>query len=425
MLNILGLRSRSIVSLPLDIPDVEVSSMHLNERGDYIVTVESMQDDTICQHCGRKIAEFHGHGRWIELRHLSILGRCVYIRLRPKQYECSHCGGRITTQTLDWYKAKSPHTKAYDDHLMLQLINSTVEDVSRKEDVGYDAVEGVIKRCIHTAVNWDEFDELSVIGIDEIALTKGRGNYVAIITTQQADGHVAVLAVLPDRKKKTVRQFLETIPKRLRRTMETACTDMWEGYVNAVKEFAEAHPEVSIEVVVDRYHIAKNYRDCVDKVRKRECRRLKKELSKTEYEEIKGVMWIVRKNNENLTSDERKKLNRLFDYSPELKLAYTFREELTAIFEMRLTKEEAKKRLLKWADKVRHSVLTCFDQFLKTLDNWLDEIVNYFVNRLSSAFVEGLNNKVKTIKRRCYGILRVTTLFQRLYLDLEGYRRFA
>ena len=425
MLNISGLKSRNIFSLPLDLPNVDVSSVRLNKHGDYIITVESMQSGTICQHCGRKITKFHGHGRWIELRHLSILGCRVYIRLRPKQYECPHCDDRITTQTLDWYEIKSPHTKAYDHHLVLQLINSTVEDVSRKEDVGYDAVEGAIKRCIHTAVNWDEFDELRVIGIDEIALTKGRGNYVAIITTQQADGHVAVLAVLPDHKKKTVRQFLETIPQRLWGTMETACTDMWEGYVNAVKEFAEAHPEVSIEVVVDRYHVAKNYRDCVDKVRKRECHRLKKELSKTEYEEIKGVMWTVRTNNEDLTSDERKKLNRLFEYSSELKLAYTFREELTAIFEMRLTREEAKKRLLKWVDKVRRSALTCFDKFLKTLDNWLDEIINYFANRLSSGFVEGLNNKVKTIKRRCYGILRVTTLFQRLYLDLEGYRRFA
>jgi transposase len=236
---------------------------------------------------------------------------------------------------------------------------------------------------------------------------------------------VAVLAVLPGRKKKTVRQFLETIPKRLRRTMKMVCTDMWDGYVNAVEEFAEAHPEVSVEVVIDRFHVAKNYRDCVDKVRKRECRRLKKELSEEEYEEIKGVMWILRKNNKDLTPDERKKLNRLFDYSPELKLAYTLREELTAIFEMQLTKEEAKKRLIKWRDKVERSVLTCFAKFLKTLDNWLDKIANYFVARLSSGFVEGLNNKVKTIKRRCYGIPRVTTLFQRLYLDLEGYRRFA
>jgi len=425
MLNMMGLKPRNMISLPLDIPDVDVLSVELNERDDYIITVESTQDGTICQHCGRKITKFHGHGRWIELRHLPILGHRVYIRLRPKQYECPHCDDRITTQTLNWYETRSSHTTAYDHHLMLQLVNSTVEDVSRKEDVGYDAIEGAIERRIQTTVNWDEFDELSVIGIDEIAMTKGRSNFVALITTQQADGRVAVLTVLPDRKKETVRQFLETIPERLRRTMEAACTDMWEGYVNAVKEFAEAHPEVAIEVVVDRYHVAKNYRECVDKVRKQECRRLKKELSETEYDEIKGVMWIVRKNNEDLTPEERQKLRRLFEHSPELKLAYTFREELTAIFEMRLTKEEARKRLIKWADKIRRSALTCFDKFLTTLDNWLDEITNYFVDRLSSGFVEGLNNKVKTIKRRCYGILKVTTLFQRLYLDLEGYRRFA
>jgi transposase len=425
-LNVMSHKSRDMVSFPLDIPNVKVSSVRQNKRGDYIITVESTQDGTICQHCGRKITKFNGHGRWIKLRHLPILGHRVYIRLRPKRYECPHCDGKTTTQTLDWYETKSPHTKAYDHHLMVQLVNSTVEDVSRKEDVGYDAVDGAIERYIHASVNWDEFDELSVIGIDEIALTRGRRNFIAIVTTQQADGHVAVLVVLPDRKKKTVRQFLETIPKRLWRTMGTVCTDMWEGYVNAVKEFAAAHPEVSVDVVVDRYHVAKNYRECVDKVRKLERRRLKTVLTKTEYEEIvKGMMWIIRKNNKDLTADERKRLNRLFEYSPELKLAYTFREELTAIFELQLTKAQAKKRLIKWRDKVRRSALTCFDKFLTTLDNWLDEILNYFVNRLSSGFVEGLNNKIKTIKRRCYGITRVITLFQRLYLDLEGYRRFA
>jgi transposase len=422
----MGHKSRDMVSFPLGIPNVKICSVHQNKRGDYIITVESTQNGTICQHCGRKITKFNGHGRWIKLRHLPILGHRVYIRLRPKRYECPDCNGKTTTQKLKWYESKSPHTKAYEQQLMVQLVNSTVEDVSRKEDIGYDAVEGVIKRYIHASVNWDEFDELSVIGIDEIALTKGRRNFVAIVSTQQADGRVAVLAVLPDRKKKTVRQFLESIPKRLWRTMETACTDMWDGYVNALKEFAAAHSEVSINVVVDRYHVAKNYRECVDKVRKRERRRLKRLLTATEYQEIvKGTMWVIRKNHKHLTTDERKKLNRLFEYSPELKLAYTFREELTAIFELRLTKAQAKKRLSKWRDKVRRSALTCFDAFLTTLNNWLDEILNYFVNRLNSGFVEGLNNKIKTIKRRCYGITRVITLFQRLYLDLEGYRRFA
>jgi transposase len=349
----------------------------------------------------------------------------VYLRIRPKQYVCPHCGDSITTQALTWYESKSPHTKAYDDYLMQGLINSTVEDVRRKERVGYDAVEGALDRCVGTEVNWAVFDELSILGIDEIALTKGRKNFVAIITTQQADGHVAVLAVLPDRKKQSVRQFLERIPRRLWPTLATACTDMWDGYVQALQEFAAAHPEVSLAVVTDRYHVAKNYRQCVDTVRKRACRRLKQELPEEEYAKLTGVLWVVRKNNQDLTPDERQKLRRLFQYAPTLKAAYTLREELTAIFELPLSTAQAKQRLRQWAAKVRRQGLTCFDAFLTTLDNWLVEIANYFNDRLSSGFVEGLNNKIKTLKRRCYGILRVTTLFQRLYLDLEGYRRFA
>jgi transposase len=308
---------------------------------------------------------------------------------------------------------------------MMSLINSTVADVSRKEDLGYAAVEGAIARCLNTQVNWAEFTEIKIIGIDEIALTKGRQNYVAIITTQQVNGHVALLGVLADRKKETVRAFLETIPAHLRSTIQQVCTDMWDGYVKAAEDFAAAHTAVALEVVVDRFHVAKHYRDCVDQVRKTECRRLKAELPAAEYAEIKGVMWITRKNNRDLTADERKKLNLLFEYSPVLKLAYTFREELTAIFERNLTVEDGKNRLLKWQDKVHRSHLTCFNKFLTTLDNWIDKIANYFADRLTSGFVEGLNNKIKVLKRRCYGILRITTLFQRLFLDLEGYRIYA
>lgn len=425
MSNHQGLKSRNLITFPLDIPEVDVISVEINERGDYIVTVESTQNSAVCQSCGDRITQPNGYGREIELRHLPILGHRLYIRLRPKRYECPRCNGKTTTQKLDWYEPKSPHTKAYDRHLMLQLINSTVKDVSRKEDIGYDAVDGAIERCIQDRVNWDEFTELKIIGIDEIAMRKGHANFVAIITTQQSDGHVALLGVLADRQKETVREFLETIPKHLWQTMEKVCTDMWEGYANAVTEFAADHPEVSVAVVVDRFHVAENYRECVDNLRKRECRRLKKELSEAQYAEIHGVLWPIRKNSADLTTDEQEKLDRLFEYSPDLKLAYTFREELTSIFELPLTKEEANQQIIQWQNKASRSTLTCFDKFLTTLNNWLDKITNYFAGRFNSGFVEGLNNKIKTTKRRCYGILQNTTLFQRLYLDIEGYRNFA
>jgi len=308
---------------------------------------------------------------------------------------------------------------------MLQLVNSTVADVSVKERVGEDAVKGAIERCIRDKVDWDRFKELNIIGIDEIALTKGHKNFAAIISTRQTDGHVAILAVLPDRTKESVRAFMESIPPRLRPTIQHVCTDMWDGYANAAEEFAEAHPDVELEVIADRFHVAKNYRQCVDEIRKKECRRLKKELPADEYEKIKGAMWLIRRNNRALSPDKHAKLRLLFQYSPALKAVYTLREELTAIFELRLTEEEGKRRLEKWMTKVKRSGLNGFDTFLNTLHKWLDRIANYFTHRFNSGFVEGLNNKIKTLKRRCYGLSNVKTLFQRLYLDLEGYRQFS
>lgn len=418
-------KSQPRIVFPLNIKNVVILNTEQTEDGDFIITVKSTEEGTCCRVCGRRITKFHGHDEWICLRHLSILGHRVYIRLRPKRYKCNCSHKPTTTQQLEWYEARSPHTKEYDEHIMLQLVNSTIEDVSQKEQVGYDAVVGALSRRIRTSVDWTQYDELKVMGIDEVALKKGHKNYAAVISTQQADGQVSVLTVLPGRKKKMVRDFLDTIPKRLRPTMETVCTDMWDGYVNAAEEFAAAHEDVSIAVVIDRFHVAKNYRDCVDKLRKSECRRLKQELSEEEYEEIKGVMWATRKNNRNLTTKERQKLRRLFIHSPDLKLAYTYREELTAIFEMELSREEAVERLTAWKAKVERSSLKCFNPFLKTLINWLEKIANYFMARLSSGFVEGLNTKIKTLMRRCYGIRRVGHIFQRLYLDIQGYRRFA
>jgi transposase len=414
----------SKLSIPLDIPDVEVVDIKTNKQGDYVITVESTLDSATCHQCGREISKFHSHDRAITLRHLPILGHQVYLRLRPKRYECPYCSDKkhrkISTQQLSWYHPKSNHTKAYEEQVLLQLVNSTIQDVAIKENLGYEAVVGIVNRYVSTQVDWGTFDRLEVVGLDEIALKKGRSDYVVIVTVRLNDGQVKVLAVLPDRDKETVKEFLVRMPVRLQRTIHTVCTDMWKAYINAVKEVLGA-----AVVVVDRYHVAKKYRDCADKLRQQELKRLKTELSKEQYNAIKGAMWPYRKNKADLKPQEAELLDRLFADAPSLKLAYDFREQLTAIFEKDLTKTQATQAIKKWRQDVETSQLTCFDPFLITLDTYLDEITNYFLHRDSSGFVEGLNNKIKVLKRRCYGLLNLDHLFQRLFLDLEGYALFA
>jgi transposase len=136
-------------------------------------------------------------------------------------------------------------------------------------------------------------------------------------------------------------------------------------------------------------------------------------------------MWALRKAEEQLTDEDKDVLICLFEHSPCLKMAYELCNALTSIFDTQLSQREGKRQLWKWMQKVRASQLRCFDSFLTTLETWLDDIANYFINRHTSGFVEGFNNKLKVIKRRCYGILNVTHLFQRIQLDLYGHSLFT
>ena len=211
----------------------------------------------------------------------------------------------------------------------------------------------------------------------------------------------------------------------LRKTITGFTTDMWEGYLQAAADFVEDHAEVEAKIVVDRFHVACNYRNAFDDLRKKEFKRLKQTLDKEQYEQVcKGMFWVLRHNHATLKPAEQIRLRRLFAHAPLLHQAYTFREELTAIFNRPYTVEQAERAIQAWCEKVSASSVRCYDGFIKTLQRYWTYILNYFSDRISSGFVEGLNNKLKTIKRRCYGIKKVSTLFQRIWLDLQGRTRF-
>ncbi len=89
------------------------------------------------------------------------------------------------------------------------------------------------------------------------------------------------------------------------------------------------------------------------------------------------------------------------------------------------TRAGAKYAIRTWCKRVRQSKISQFDSFLGTIETWLDQITNYFLERLTSSFVEGFNNRVKVLKRPCYGIFDVDHLFQRLTLDIHGCQRFS
>lgn len=275
----------------LDIPDVEILTVEKNQTEDLIITVKSTKESCPCHKCGNEAKKINGYAETILLKHLSILGHQVYIRIKPVRYQCEYCDDKTTsTEQSCWYNRRSKFTKAYEEYLMKLLINSSLTDVSRKEGVTYDDIEGVLNRQVENKVDWNSVEKITILGLDEIALKKGHKDFIVIVSTP-IKSVIKILATLPDRKKETVKSFINSIPERLRVTIKIACSDMYDGYINAVKETLGNR----VKIVIDRFHVAKNYRKCIDSLRKKELKRLKKELTESEYKKLKGAMWALRK----------------------------------------------------------------------------------------------------------------------------------
>ncbi|MCP4763412.1 MAG: ISL3 family transposase [archaeon] len=401
----------------LGFKDVKVLKTRINLRDEFCIYVESTKKLIPCRICGKETELVHGDAREIELRHLPILGKNTYIFIKPKRGKCKYCDNNPTTnQRLDWYEYKSRNTKAFEDHVLLSLVNSTMVDVSVKEQTGLKVVEGILNKKLSAKANWKSINRLGLIGVDEISLKKGHRNYVTIITSRY-NGVVKLLGVIKGKEKAEIKGFFSKIPNKLRKTIDGFCIDMYEGFSNAIKEVFGNKSFI----IVDRFHVARLYRKSLVSLRKKELERLRKDLSEKQYKNLSKGIRILCSNKEFVTKTETKELYKLFRHSPDLKIAYSLCRKLTVIFNTHVGIKKANNKLNEWIEKVKASKLKCYNKFIATLSKWQNKIIHYFKNRNSSGFVEGVNNKIKVLKRRCYGIFDVKNLYKRIFLDLSGY----
>lgn len=352
--------------------------------------MKSTQTPTRCRHC-QSPTEPYGYGRPLTLRHLPIFGRQVYIKITPPRGICKRCDDHpTTTQTLSWFDRNAHHTKPYDDYLMLQLIGSTQSDVAMKEGLTEEILQGVMNHYPIKAVDWKSVKRIGLLGIDEIAKKKGHGDYITLLTSRY-QGDNKILAVIAGKKRSAIEAFLSSIPKRKRKTITAVCVDMCDNYIEAAKSVLSN----GIPIIVDRFHVAKLYRQEIRKLRSQELKRLRKALTKGAYQSLRPAIKILISKQERYSHKEKKLLAPLFKLSPAIKAAYRLARDLTIIYNTHHKKETAKRKMTQWVNKVASSSVSCLKTFIKTLMRYLDPISHYFLRRETSGFVEGINNKVK------------------------------
>lgn len=233
------------------------------------------------------------------------------------------------------------------------------------------------------------------LSIDEFSHRKGRGQFATVVSDIDRS---TLLEVIDSHKQEEIIKTLSAWPLELREQIEEVSVDMWGGFPKVISTvFPNAR------VVIDRFHVMKAVNEDLNNIIKQSRQRFK-------HLKIKHAKYLLLKNKSDLDDEQKAQIKRILGCSRRLKKAYELKESFRDIYESHQTSEDARIELSKWMKKAAR--LYC--DSIQTIKNHLDGICHYFTNRTTSGVMEGMNNKIKVIKRQAYGFTNFDNLRIRL-----------
>ncbi len=349
----------------------------------------------VCPDCGEVSGKVHDYPKQRKIHDAPIRGNHTQLVFDSQRFECERCR-RPFTQVIRDVVADCTYTYRLRDEIANPRRKQDVATLAKVYDVGYKVVESILLKAAKAKLDERAQKPMQVkqLGIDEISRRKGQGKYVLVLTDLERR---ILLDILPDRKKQTLIDWLREPPDGIDLSqLETVATDLWAHYRDAVKS---VYSEVS--VVADRFHVVQNLNEAIHETR-REAQR--EATSDEEQSQLKGLRYLLIKNEVKLKASEKTRLAELEQSHPKLYQLCKLRQQLHDWYETETTPELARVSLQEWIEEARLLGLSHIDKFCKTLTNWQTEVVNFFANRVTSGFVEGMNSKIRLLKRIAFGL---------------------
>lgn len=350
------------------------------------VKVIYRRSEATCPRCGRITSKVHDcREQWKQDRRLR--DKPVYLNLIKRRFRCLWCG-KVWTEPDEVFGCRRRSSHRFREHLGQEALHQTIKRTAEKEQVG----EGLVRRCVTEGISQmlsagKVVGTPELIGLDEYSAKKG------LYHTAVCDlGRREVMEVVEGRGCQKVQAYLESFPDPDR--VKAVAMDMHEPYREAVQMCLPR-----AKVVVDHFHVIRHVNRVVDAIRIRlqtsnGQQKKTSQLYKRRYSLLKG--------REHLANWERPRLVQLFGQYPELKKAWQMKEEFRDWYRSS-NRREAETRLKSIEQGAAVSNLVEFDSLRSILTDWRDEILNYFDCQITNGFVEGKNNRIKTLKRMGYG----------------------
>ena len=365
-----------------------------------IIGLKSRRKTGTCPKCGKMCHTIEQEYERL-IRDMDLAELKCYLRFKQKKIRCK-CGYR-GMEKLDFVAKYDRVAARLAAKVAQDCEEASLKEVARRYNLDWKTVKEVDREHIKTLLPEIANLQIRRLAIDEIAIMKGHKYFTVI---RDYDTGVAI-KIFFGRGYDETAKALASLGKNKLAKITHVSLDMWDPYIKAIKEHCP-----NAKIVFDKFHVVKKVNEALDEVRKNEFAKANDE----ERADMKRKRWIILSRENNLNSEQKETLVQLMKNNDRLYKAYLLKEQILSIFDDKAsTFEKICDRIKCWLENILSNELEEFSAVMKTMQNYMHGILNYFRYGMTNAIAEGFNTKINVLKRRAFGYRDLEYFILKIY----------
>jgi transposase len=314
----------------------------------------------------------------------------VFLEFSHRRVLCPRCGVRL--EALSWLAANPRYTQRLVLAVGRRCRYATIKDVAQEMDLDWKTVKDLDILYMQQQLDKAGPPAPVAIGIDELSIGPGHSYRIVVSDLHRKR---AIWFGGTDRSEESMNLFYASLPLEIRENIKVIVMDMWRPFRASAKQQV---PQAAI--IFDKFHIMKHLGQALDEVRKSEYRRLQGDSRRY----IKGQKYTLLTKRENLSQEGEAALQLLLKANRRLHKAHLLKEQFGQLWEC-VTPAEAELFFQKWKQALRWQRLPSYQKFARMIERHWEGIVSFcqLENKVPLGFVEGFNNKIRSLQKRAYG----------------------
>jgi len=316
----------------------------------------------------------------------------IYLEVEVRRVLCRRCG-KVKQEKFPWLANNPFYTKRFAWYVGRRCRQAAIKDVAKEFKLDWKTVKALDKEYMREQLRRTGMPGPRAIGIDEISIRKGH-TYRIVVSDLVRKRPIWFGG--EDRSEKSMNMFYRELGEKKARGIRLAVMDMWKAFDNSTVKNAPG-----AAILYDKFHVMRHLGKALDTVRKQEYKR----LSGKDRSYIKGQKYTLLSRKENLSIEGRRALKKLLCANKRLNTAYLLKESFGQLWYYQ-SEGWARRFFDNWKESLKWQRLKPYEEFAKMIERHWDGIAAYCKaeNKVSLGFVEGLNNKIRVIQRRAYGL---------------------